>query len=63
MAGSSSNVSSILPPKALPDPLAFMPPHFAFQVKFSELVIASSLAVRLSIRLVKLGADLMWLRF
>ena len=66
MAGSSSNISSILLSKAVPDPLAFMPPYLAFQIKISELVIASSLAVCFSIdyiRLVKLGADQMWLRF
>ena len=67
MASSSSNINSIFLSKAVPaDPLAFMPPNLAFQVKISELVIASSLAVCFSIdniRLVKLGADQMWLRF
>ena len=56
MAGSSGNISSILLSKAPPDPLAFLPPHLAFQVKISELIIACSLAVCFSfdyIRLVK----------
>jgi hypothetical protein len=66
MAGSSGNISSILPCNELPNPftpMAFLSPHLAFQAKFSEFVIACSLAVRFSIgctiRLMKLSADQM----
>ena len=65
MAGLSTNISSILLCNELLNPftpMAFLPPHLAFQAKFSEFVIACSLAVRFSIgyiRLMKLSSDQM----
>ena len=65
MADSFANISSILLCNEILNPLtpmAFLPPHLAFEAKISELVIACSLAVCFSIgyiRLVKLGADQM----
>jgi hypothetical protein len=69
MASSSGNISSTLSCNELPNPftpLAFLPPELAFEAKFSEFVMACSLAVCFSIgfiRLIKLCADQMWLRF
>ena len=69
MAASSGNISSILLCNELPNPftpMAYLPPHLAFEAKFSEFVIACSLAVCFSIdyiRLIELCANQMWLRF
>jgi len=69
MAGSSANINNTLLCNELPNPftpMAFLPPRLAFEAKFSEFVMACSLAVCFSIgyiRLMKLCADQMWLRF
>ena len=52
MVGSSGNITSVLLWNELPNPftpMAFLSPRVAFQVKFSEIVIAYSLAVCFSI--------------
>ena len=52
MAGLSGNISSVLLLNELPNPftpMAFLPPRVASQAKFSEFVIACSLAVCFSI--------------